>query len=196
MMQKARCADWPQWCKAKSLAKVLKFFGQWIKASATNQVSQLVQPLCCHEQRYKLRSVAKTISHRRAPLCKQAFTPRNHSGHIGWAEFCKEFLTGRLVNAWENLVDDLLLNYVDMRAGDAKDFFRNDLRWEHMYRFSEESALGSQDAMILNLLDSSVFPMIVTMDFDLAYGVMLSTKDKAALVPDNLHRNRIKKLKF
>jgi hypothetical protein len=65
-----------------------------------------------------------------------------------------------------------------------------------MYRLVEESALGSQDAMILNLLDCSVFPFIVTMDFDLAYGVMLSTKDKTALVPDNLFRNRLKKLRF
>jgi hypothetical protein len=65
-----------------------------------------------------------------------------------------------------------------------------------MYRLAEESALGSQDAMILNMFDSSIFPIIVTSDFDLAYGVVASTDDKIALVPDNLYRNRLKKLKF
>lgn len=56
-----------------------------------------------------------------------------------------------------------------------------------MYRLAEESAMGIQNAMILNLLDSSIFHFVVTMDFDLAYGVMLSAPDKVALVPDNLY---------
>lgn len=83
-----------------------------------------------------------------------------------------------------------------MRADDSKDLFRKELKWPEMYRLAEASGLGSQDAMILNLLDSSIFPFVVTMDFDLAYGVMASTKDKTVLVPDNLYRNRLKTLKF
>lgn len=132
----------------------------------------------------------------RLKVCKQAFLPRNHSGQIGWIEFCKEYLEGRLSESWDRLVERLGLNYIDMRAGGSKDFLRKDLRWEEMYRLSEQTALGSQDAMILNLLDASVFPFVVTMDFDLAYGVMASTTDRTVLVPDNLYRNRLKKLKF
>ena len=83
-----------------------------------------------------------------------------------------------------------------MRADDSKDLFRKDLHWDSMYRLAEESAIGSHDAMILNLFDSSIFQFLLTMDFDLAYGVMSSAPDKTALVPDNLYRNRIKKLRF
>ncbi len=91
----------------------------------------------------------------RIKICKQTFLPQNHSGHIGWMKFCKEYLDGKLAESWQFLVDNLPLNYVDMRAEDAKDFFRKELRWEEMYRLCEQTALGSQDAMILNLLDAS-----------------------------------------
>jgi hypothetical protein len=93
---------------------------------------------------------------------------------MGWSEFCKEFLATELLKAWENLVELLDLNYIDMRAEDTKNLFRKQLRWEDMYRISEDSALGSNDAMILNLLDSSIFPLVMTSDFDLAYGVSVS----------------------
>jgi hypothetical protein len=110
----------------------------------------------------------------RIKICKQTFLPRNQSGQVGWTEFCKEFLATELLKAWENLVELLDLNYIDMRAEDTKNLFRKQLRWEDMYRISEDSALGSNDAMILNLLDSSIFPLVMTSDFDLAYGVSVS----------------------
>jgi hypothetical protein len=87
------------------------------------------------------------------------------------------------IGFWHNFLKSLIM------------FDKNqiDLRWEEMYRKSEQTALGSQDAMILNLLDASIIPFVVTMDFDLAYGVLASTQHKVALVPDNLYRNRLKK---
>jgi hypothetical protein len=65
-----------------------------------------------------------------------------------------------------------------------------------MYRLAEGSALASNDAMMLNLLDSSIFSFVVKSDYDLGYGVLLSTSDKAVLLPDNVYRNHIKKLRF
>jgi predicted nucleic acid-binding protein len=128
--------------------------------------------------------------------CKQVFLPRTHSGQIGWLEICKEFLSGKLLKVWEELSSNFDLNYVDMRSAGSGDLFRKVLQWESVYRLAEETGLGSQDAMILNLFDCSVFPMLVTMDFDLAYGVLGSVADKTVFVPDNLFRNRIKKLRF
>jgi predicted nucleic acid-binding protein len=132
----------------------------------------------------------------RIKLCKQSFLPRNQSGQVGWIEFCNEFLKNRLLTAWNDLVELLELNYVDMRADGTPLLFRKELQWDEMYKISEQSALGSNDSMILNLLNSSVFPFVITSDFDLAYGVLASTQDKVAFVPDNLYRNRLKKLKF
>ena len=132
----------------------------------------------------------------RIKKCKQVFSPKTQSGQIGWVELCKEYLSGRLIVAWTDIAEALSLNYVDMRADGSKEFFRKDLKWEDMCRVAEESALGSNDAMILNLLDSSIFPFVVTADYDLAYGVLLSTKDKTALIPDGVYRNHVKKLRF
>jgi predicted nucleic acid-binding protein len=132
----------------------------------------------------------------RVKLCKQAFLPRTQSGQIGWTELCKEYFSGKLFSAWEKISEATDLHYVDMRSDDAKELFRKDLHWDSMYRLAEESALGSSDAMILNLFDCSVFPILVTSDFDLAYGVLQSTEDKVVFVPDSLYRNRLKKLRF
>lgn len=136
------------------------------------------------------------LSDSRIKICKQAFLPMNQSGHIGWTELCKEYLSGRLLSAWNSISEALDLNYIDIQVDDSKKLFRKELHWNSMYRLAEESALGSQDAMILNLFDCSIFPFVVTMDFDLAYGVMRSTDEKSAFIPDNLYRNRLKKLKF
>lgn len=128
--------------------------------------------------------------------CKQAFKPKEHSGQIGWVKFCQEFLLGKLLAHWNQISEVLRLRYIDMRSDDTKALFRKDLRWEDMYRLMEESAMGSGDAMIVNVLDCSVLPFAVTADYDLAYGTLLSTDDKTILVPDSLYRRHIKKLRF
>ncbi|MNT99077.1 hypothetical protein D3C72_2418320 [compost metagenome] len=50
--------------------------------------------------------------------------------------------------------------------------------------------------MILNVLESSVLPFVVSADYDLAYGVMKSSSNKVILVPDNLYKRYLKKIKF
>lgn len=128
--------------------------------------------------------------------CKQAFLPRTQSGNIGWIALCKEYLKGYLKNDWNEISAELDLSYVDMRASDAKELFRKDLHWDNMIDISEATALGGHDAMILNLFDCSIFPYLVTSDFDLAYGVMHGAEGKTVITPDNLYQNRLKKLKF
>jgi predicted nucleic acid-binding protein len=132
----------------------------------------------------------------RIKKCKQAFLPKTQSGQIGWMALCNEYLYGRLQAAWNEIEEALSINYIDMRSGNSTSLFINELKWENMYTLSEESAMGSSDAMILNLLKSSIFNFVITSDYDLAYGTMLSTKDKTALVPESIFRNHIKKLRF
>jgi hypothetical protein len=177
----------------ESLMDMLAPSSKWKISSAVREVLRSQKGWIDNQAR---SDAPPYLTDARIKLCKQSFLPKNHSGQIGWVEFCREYLSGRLHSAWSEIVEAMGLNYVDMRSTDSVELFQKPLQWEAMYRLAEESALGSQDAMILNLLDSSVFPFVVTMDFDLAYGVMLSTKDKSALVPDNLYRNRLRKLKF
>lgn len=136
------------------------------------------------------------LSDARIKDCKQVFLPRTQSGQIGWVALCNEYLKGQLRRVWNEINESLKLNYVDMRSSDTKDLFIKELHWDAMVDLCEAGAMGSQDAMILNMFDCSVFPFLVTLDFDLAYGVLQSTNDKVVLTPDNLYRNRLKKLKF
>ena len=132
----------------------------------------------------------------RIKKCKQAFLPKTQSGQIGWVELCKEYLGGKLQHAWSEITASLSINYIDMRSEDSNLLFQKELKWENMYILSEATALGSSDAMILNLLDSSVLNFIITTDYDLAFGTILSTENKTALVPDNIYRNHIKKIRL
>nr|BFD63655.1 hypothetical protein BdHM001_23360 [Bdellovibrio sp. HM001] len=127
---------------------------------------------------------------------KRVFLPKTQSGQIGWIEMCKEFLQGKLLEAWRGVEEALSINYVDMRDGSSQRLFQKELKWENMYVLSEQTALGSNDAMILNVLESSVMPFVVSADYDLAYGVMKSNSEKTILVPDSLYKNYLKKLRF
>lgn len=65
-----------------------------------------------------------------------------------------------------------------------------------MYTLSEETGLGSNDAMILNVLDSSTFPLVISADYDLAYGVLKLQNNKTILVPDSIYNRNLKGLRF
>lgn len=132
----------------------------------------------------------------RIKIVKKEFLPKTQSGQIGWVELCKEYLTDKLLNAWNSIEADLSLNYIDMRDLESQSLFEKELEWENMYRLSEKTALGSNDSMILNVLESSAFPFVVSADYDLAYGVMQSNCAKVILVPDSLYRRHLKGLRF
>ncbi len=127
---------------------------------------------------------------------KKIFLPKTQSGQIGWIELCKEFLSGKLLLAWTDIEDALALNYIDMRDSQNQYLFQKELKWENMYSLSEETALGSNDAMILNVLNSSTLPFVISADYDLAYGVLKSQTDKIILVPDSIYNRNLKGLRF
>ncbi len=65
-----------------------------------------------------------------------------------------------------------------------------------MYSVSEETCLSSSDSMILNVLNSSIFPFVISADYDMAYGVLNNKNEKSILVPDALYRRHLKGLRF
>lgn len=58
---------------------------------------------------------------------KKIFLPKTQSGQIGWVELCKEFLSGRLLLAWNDIQDALSLNYIHMRDSQAQYLFQKNL---------------------------------------------------------------------
>lgn len=72
---------------------------------------------------------------------------------------------------------------IDIRDLESQMLFEKELEWEDMYKLSEKTALGSNDSMILNVLESSSLSFVVSANYDLSYGVMQSNVNKVILVP-------------
>lgn len=136
------------------------------------------------------------LTDKRIKDCKRSFLPKTQSGQVGWTALCNEFLSGQLLTAWNILSETIQLNYLEMRSGESDKFFHTPLEWEKMYSIAEDTCLGSSDSMILNVLNSSIFPFIISADYDMAYGVLQNANDKLILIPDNLYRRHIKNLRF
>lgn len=136
------------------------------------------------------------LTYQRIKECKKSFLPKTQSGQVGWIAICDEFLSGKLFKAWDTLAESLQLNYIDMRSNESGKYFESPLDWKNMYAISEATCLGSSDAMLVNVLTSSVFPFIVSADFDMAYGILQSSTNKDILVPDALYKRHLKGLRF
>ena len=132
----------------------------------------------------------------RIKQCKSVFMPVTQSGKSGWVEICKHYLTGTMQASWNLVVEKLGTNHLDLNEAEAQKLILNKVEWKKMYEISEATCLGSSDAMLLNMLDCSVFPFVASADYDLAYSVLVHSPDKTILIPDSLYRNRIKGKRF
>lgn len=129
---------------------------------------------------------------RQIKTLKKLFSPITRSGKDGWLELCKEFFDNKLKVAWDQIADDLDINYIDFQKTEIQKLFYEKVSWEKMCRISEISCLGSSDSMILNVLNCSSLDFLVSADFDLAYAVMVGSTEKSVLVPDALCRRELK----
>ena len=135
------------------------------------------------------------LSESRIKMVKQVFLPRTQSGKSGWLELCQYYLAP-LLSTWDQTVTAMGLQYIGARESEEGKLFSSKLRWETMYELSAKTALSSMDAMILNVFNSSVFPLLVTTDYDLAYAVLAENNAKTILIPDSLYARKIKGLRF
>ena len=127
---------------------------------------------------------------------KQNFEPAQHSGKLGWLSFCDQFLNDVLLNHWELLIQELGINYLQLRGSDSLPFLKKPIEWNDMYKLSEKTGVSTNDSMILNAFFTSKFGTIISADFDVAYGVEVqASSDKMCFIPDSLYQ-RMKKMKF
>lgn len=166
-----------KWKISKNVQKTLRAQKTWIDTQASKESLPL-------------------LTDHRIKDCKECFMPRTKSGQIGWVQLCREYLADQLLQAWNILVEDLKLNYLDMRSENIPDLIPEKLEWEKMYSISETTCLSSSDSMLVNVLRCSNFPFIVSADFDIAYSLLADGGDKTVLIPDNLHYQKIKGLRF
>lgn len=118
---------------------------------------------------------------------KREFSAGNHSGKIGWMEFCTEFLAGKL-QAIENGLERSGIEYVSQHQPSQKDIFHSLIDWPDAMRVCETTGASFSDSMILNAFRCSHCPFIVSRDFDIGYAVLADKGLKDAIMPDRMAR--------
>lgn len=113
-----------------------------------------------------------------------------------WIEICRCYLTGTMTDSWKLLIDQLGINHLDLNDPKMQAFVPEKVEWDKMWDISEATCLSSSDAMILNMLKCSVFPFVVSADYDMAYAMLVDKNEKTILIPDLLYRNKIKGRRF
>lgn len=116
---------------------------------------------------------------------KQEFSAGDHSGHKGWLEICKLFLSDRL-HKIESELSERGIEYISQHEPIQREIFHTKIDWPQALSISEKTGVSFSDAMILNAFECSHCPFIVSKDFDIGYAVLADHKMKDAVVPDQL----------
>ena len=106
-----------------------------------------------------------------------------------WMKFCTDNLENTLQRTFEIIEKILKLKYLSVRKGENSSEVTGDVSWERMYKISESSALGINDAMILNMFESTNIPILVTTDFDVIYSGAISKNHQLIFCPDRIYQN-------
>ena len=143
------------------------------------------------------KDLLPALSNYRIKETKMIFDPIRHSGHLGWLEFCNEFLAGRILASWEHVESELGVNYLQLRGNEAHaTHLKKSLDWRDMYKVVEKTAVSSNDGMLLNAFFSSHFQVFLTADFDVAYAITVQNDPmKSCFVPDSLYK-KLSKINF
>jgi hypothetical protein len=116
---------------------------------------------------------------------KSAFSAGRFSGQAGWLMLCEEFLSGQLEIAEQALVE-FGVEYISPNEPEQAELFSRRIEWSDARKIAEQTCLGLSDAMILNALQCSRLPFVISTDFDLGYAVMASSEMKDVVMPDSV----------
>ncbi|MBX2987090.1 MAG: hypothetical protein KF802_04255 [Bdellovibrionaceae bacterium] len=118
---------------------------------------------------------------------KSEFSAGSHSGHIGWLKFCSDCLKG-YVEFFERQLMERGISYLSPNDSTQASLFIRRLEWPVAAALVEKSGLSVSDAMILNMLNSSICQFSMSLDFDFGFAVRADTDSKDVLMPDRLER--------
>lgn len=114
---------------------------------------------------------------------RAAFSENSDSEFDSWKKVCNLFLSGK-ISAIDEELQNLEITYVSQNEESQKDFFTKKIDWPEARRISEETCLGISDSMILNALQCSRFPFVVSADSDFAFAALSSIGIKDVVMPD------------
>lgn len=120
---------------------------------------------------------------------KQAFRARTIQKEKGWLEICNIYLSDNLLEQ-EKILDKFCTYLTPNNESHRREYFDGkSVEWSQATKLCGSTGMGYADAMILNLFRESSLPFLVTLDFDLIYGVSLDAVDKTVVLPDSRLRN-------
>lgn len=65
----------------------------------------------------------------------------------GWEQFCEDYLTSRIQEAWNRTSDQWNLNFISLRSTEKHPLIREEVSWEGMVKLMERFGIGSMDAI-------------------------------------------------
>ena len=103
-----------------------------------------------------------------------------------WMCFCENRLLTNLIHAWKLISSKLDINYLSTRKDGESPEINQPLTWDSAHRISGKTGISMNDAMILNIFQSSSIPFLITTDFDIIYAASVLPSDKYIFCPDSL----------
>ena len=104
-----------------------------------------------------------------------------------WELFCQDYLQGKIEVVWDQIVEQLGLNFIGLRTHEESSALVEPFSWSAATRLMGQFGIGSVDAMILELFLSSQFQILLTSDRDMAYCVeRLARPGRVVFIPDQL----------
>lgn len=138
----------------------------------------------------KAKAIGKVLrlSENEIKEMKLLFYKHQISSRNAWLVFCENHIGSDLDDIWQEVEDELGVNFLSLRAGDGHAYMETAPDWRDVTKFMSSHGLSSSDAMILNIFLSSKFVGLVSSDIDLAlsFKAMTTSSDKILFVPDRL----------
>ena len=137
------------------------------------------------DERRPLRLSENDIKDFKSLMIRENFDARNL-----WREFCREYVGDQLLSSWNEVVEDLGLNFISLRAEDHDAYLASVPSWESAVELMSSEGLSSSDAMIVNMFQTSKFEAILSSDADVGTAVAsLKRPDKICLLPDGVTKS-------
>ena len=116
---------------------------------------------------------------------RKIFCNSGKKGLDFWNSLCDVFLRPRLYEEYNNL-KELKVKYLSIHEEGQKHFFSHKIEWEGAINICAKSCTGFSDSMILNALQATKFPFVISLDSDIAYAVLSDPFLKDVVMPDDL----------
>jgi hypothetical protein len=114
---------------------------------------------------------------------RAAFSEKQDPTFDTWKAICNIFLAGK-IKAIDEELQKVKITYVSQHEESQKEFFVRKIDWPDARQISEETCLGISDSMILNALQCSHFPFVVSADSDFAFAALSSKNMKDIIMPE------------